>query len=193
VGEACRERAGRPDTWEVALSGGANKRETFERLIREGQLGYLALLRNLRNMAEAGCDVGLCATPSWRARALSASCRSATWPRLARRRSSSLRLTKRCPEAIAGLPVLPGKTAILVDVSGSMDASFRRVGPEAHRRGGGSGLDHPRRCAGVHVLASGGGGPARRGMAGIDAVIRRSRTAEPTSAKRSRDQRPNGI
>jgi len=45
-----------PDTWQVALSGGADKRETFERLIREVQLGYLALLRNLRNMIEAGCD-----------------------------------------------------------------------------------------------------------------------------------------
>jgi 60 kDa SS-A/Ro ribonucleoprotein len=42
-----------PDTWEVALSAGADKRETFERLLREGKLGYLALLRNLRNMAEA--------------------------------------------------------------------------------------------------------------------------------------------
>jgi len=48
-----------PDTWEVALSGGADKKETFERLIRERQLGYLALLRNLRNMVQAGVDPGL--------------------------------------------------------------------------------------------------------------------------------------
>lgn len=45
-----------PDTWEVALSGGADKRETFERLLAERRLGYLALLRNLRNMVEAGVD-----------------------------------------------------------------------------------------------------------------------------------------
>lgn len=45
-----------PDTWEVALSGGADKRETFERLMREGTLGGLAFLRNLRNMAEAGVE-----------------------------------------------------------------------------------------------------------------------------------------
>ena len=32
-----------PDTWEVALSGGADKKETFERLLREGNLGYLAV------------------------------------------------------------------------------------------------------------------------------------------------------
>jgi hypothetical protein len=40
-----------PDTWEAALSGGADKKEAFERLLRDGKLGYLALLRNLRNMA----------------------------------------------------------------------------------------------------------------------------------------------
>ena len=45
-----------PDTWEVALSGGADKRETFERLVRDRKLGYLALLRNLRNMDQAGVD-----------------------------------------------------------------------------------------------------------------------------------------
>ena len=45
-----------PDTWEVALSGGADKKETFERLLRERKLGYLALLRNLRNMVAAGVD-----------------------------------------------------------------------------------------------------------------------------------------
>ena len=43
-----------PDTWEVALSSGADKREAWERLLREQKLGALALLRNLRNMREAG-------------------------------------------------------------------------------------------------------------------------------------------
>src|SRR5689334_3850125 len=39
-----------PDTWEVSLSGGADKRQTFERLIADKKLGALALLRNLRGM-----------------------------------------------------------------------------------------------------------------------------------------------
>ena len=43
-----------PDTWEVALSSGADKREAWERLLSEQKLGVLALLRNLRNMREAG-------------------------------------------------------------------------------------------------------------------------------------------
>lgn len=43
-----------PDTWETELSAGADKRETFERLMRERKLGALAFLRNLRNMIGAG-------------------------------------------------------------------------------------------------------------------------------------------
>lgn len=46
-----------PDTWETALSGGADKKTAFERLIAERKLGAMALLRNLRGMLEAG--VGL--------------------------------------------------------------------------------------------------------------------------------------
>src|SRR5215475_3142383 len=48
-----------PDTWEVALSSGADKREAWKRLLRERKLGALALLRNLRNMREAGVDESL--------------------------------------------------------------------------------------------------------------------------------------
>ncbi|MGN1288314.1 MAG: TROVE domain-containing protein [Bradyrhizobium sp.] len=42
-----------PDTWEVSLSSGKDKRESFERLIAENRLGGLALLRNLRLMQKA--------------------------------------------------------------------------------------------------------------------------------------------
>lgn len=43
-----------PDTWETQLSGGADKNDTFARLMTENKLGALAFLRNLRNMKEAG-------------------------------------------------------------------------------------------------------------------------------------------
>ena len=46
-----------PDTWEVQLSAGADKKETFERLIREKKLGYIALIRKLRNMEQADVEV----------------------------------------------------------------------------------------------------------------------------------------
>lgn len=41
-----------PDTWEVELSAGKDKRQTWERLLSENKLGALAFLRNLRNMNE---------------------------------------------------------------------------------------------------------------------------------------------
>lgn len=42
------------DTWETNLSAGENKKDTWERLIRERKLGGMALLRNLRGMENAG-------------------------------------------------------------------------------------------------------------------------------------------
>jgi hypothetical protein len=111
-----------PDTWEVGLSGGADKKATFERLMRERKLGYLALLRNLRNMAAAGCDLGLV--------------REAILARKGADRVLPFRYiaaAKACPELepeldralVAGLaegPRLAGRTLVVVDVSGSMRA-----------------------------------------------------------------------
>lgn len=163
-----------PDTWEVALSGGANKRETFERLIREGNLGYLALLRNLRNMQEAGCDMELV--------------RDAI---IARKNGANRVLPFRyvaaaraCPqlepaidqalsEAISEMPALPGKTAILVDVSGSMDvplstrSDLKRIDAAAALasiiHGDLRVFTFSNMCVEV---------APRRGMAGVDVVIR---------------------
>jgi 60 kDa SS-A/Ro ribonucleoprotein len=49
-----------PDTWEVAISAAkgndAKVREEWTRLLVENKLGGLALLRNLRNMMQAGVD-----------------------------------------------------------------------------------------------------------------------------------------
>ena len=43
-----------PDTWETQLSAGADKCGTFTRLMNEKKLGALAFLRNLRNMRDSG-------------------------------------------------------------------------------------------------------------------------------------------
>ncbi len=160
-----------PDTWEVQLSGGADKRETFERLIREGRLGYLALLRNLRNMAQAGCDEKLV--------------RDAIVARKGAAFVLPFRYTaaaRACPqfepaidqalsEAIGELPQLTGRTIVLVDVSGSMDAKL-------------SAKSDLTRMDAAATLASIINGdvrvfsfsnsvievPPRRGMAGVDAI-----------------------
>ena len=45
-----------PKTWETQVSGGRGKKETFEELLAEERLGYLALLRTLRTMLSSGVD-----------------------------------------------------------------------------------------------------------------------------------------
>lgn len=52
-----------PDTWEVELSAGEGegegKKESWTRLLKEDKLGALALIRNLRNMEQAGVSTTL--------------------------------------------------------------------------------------------------------------------------------------
>jgi 60 kDa SS-A/Ro ribonucleoprotein len=113
-----------PDTWEVALSGGADKRETFERLLHEKKLGYLALLRNLRNMHAAGVDSSLVfaaltdGAKASRALPFRFVAAARAVPAWESQIDAAMQL------ATDGLPKLPGRTAILVDISGSMGAAL---------------------------------------------------------------------
>ena len=108
-----------PDTWEVELSGGADKKATFERLMVENKLGALALLRNLRGMLEAGVseDAIRDALDKMRVdRVLPF--RFIAAARHAPRLEDALELAMfRC---LAETPKLGGKTALLIDHSGSM-------------------------------------------------------------------------
>lgn len=168
-----------PDTWETELSAGKDKKETFERLLREGKLGYLALLRNLRNMSEAGVEEMLI--------------HDAIFARKGARRVLPFRyvaaaravpkwehwLDQALVASIAELPALPGRTVVLVDVSGSMDAPLS----------GKSDLNRVDAAATLASVIPDGGGVGsvgslrvftfsdrlvevapRRGMAGVDAV-----------------------
>lgn len=45
-----------PMTWEVELSKNGNNKETWEKLIASGKIGYMATLRNLRNIIQANPD-----------------------------------------------------------------------------------------------------------------------------------------
>jgi 60 kDa SS-A/Ro ribonucleoprotein len=113
-----------PDTWEVALSGGANKKESFERLLREGKLGYLALLRNLRNMQQAEVDSALVfeALASGAAQSKALPFRYVAAARAVP--AWEPQLDAAMQTAMSGLDKLPGRTVVLVDVSGSMDAKL---------------------------------------------------------------------
>jgi hypothetical protein len=46
-----------PYTWEVELSSRGNSKEVWDELVRSGRLGYMAMLRNLRNMLNSGADM----------------------------------------------------------------------------------------------------------------------------------------
>lgn len=163
-----------PDTWEVALSAGADKKETFERLIRDGKLGYLALLRNLRNMAQAGCDPAL-VRDAIVARKGGAH-RVLPFRYVAAARAAPQfepALDQALSEAISELPPLPGTTVVMVDVSGSMGDKLSAKS------------DLTRRDAAAALASIIHGDlrvfsfsdkiievPPRRGMAGVDAIAK---------------------
>ncbi len=163
-----------PDTWEVALSAGGDKKTEFTRLLTEGKLGYFALLRNLRNMVDAGVDEPLI-------RAAIVARKGGAQKVLPFRYVAAARACPRLEpsidqalsEAVAESAPFDGKTIVLVDVSGSMDAKL-------------SAKSDLTRMDAAAALASMIHGdlrmfsfsyklvevPPRRGMAGVDALIR---------------------
>lgn len=110
-----------PDTWEVQLSAGADKAETFKRLMDQKQLGALAFLRNLRNMKDAGVSAPRVAQYGTEVnidrvlpfRFIAAARAVPAWENL---------IEPMMLRALQGREKLPGKTVLLVDVSGSMDS-----------------------------------------------------------------------
>jgi fructose-specific component phosphotransferase system IIB-like protein len=127
-----------PDTWEVALSAGADKREVWERMLREHKLGALALLRNLRNMGDVKVEEslirgGLAGMKTERVlpfRFIAAARYAPQW-------EAELELAMF--KSLEGQPKLRGKTVLLVDVSGSMDAPLSQRS-EMRRNDAGYGL-----------------------------------------------------
>ena len=131
-----------PDTWEVKIHSlhDTEARETeWKRLVEEHKLGYLALLRNIRNICK--CSF---ATQQWcdeilipqitNAQAIK---RSLVWPLhiytawkvLASEGISieiELALSKAFELSIQNMPDFDGRTLVVLDVSGSMDSGFSR-------------------------------------------------------------------
>jgi 60 kDa SS-A/Ro ribonucleoprotein len=111
-----------PDTWEVALSGGADKKETFERLMREKKLGGMATLRNLRNMVQSGVDETLIRERLASGCGMALPFRFVTAARHAPRVEDAIE--QAMLRSTEGMERLRGTTGFLVDVSGSMDATL---------------------------------------------------------------------
>lgn len=112
-----------PDTWEVALSAGNDKKETWERLILDKKLGALAFLRNLRNMEDAKVDREIIEQGFSQINSrwllplnyLSAAKNAPRW-------ESSIE--KLMLESMEKQEKIPGYTIFVVDVSGSMGNSI---------------------------------------------------------------------
>lgn len=108
-----------PDTWETQLSGGADKGETFTRLMNEKKLGALAFLRNLRNMRDSGVSKTLIRSY---AQELDVS------KVLPFRYIAAARIVPEFEDMLEAMMFrslathakIPGKTVLVIDVSGSM-------------------------------------------------------------------------
>lgn len=112
-----------PDTWEVALSSGKDKKSEWVRLLEENKLGAMALLRNLRNMQKVGVDDGLI-------RQALLNCNPSKvlpFRFIAAYREApdfKVELEKLMLSCLDVQDKIKGKTVLIVDVSGSMMAGI---------------------------------------------------------------------
>lgn len=110
-----------PETWEVLLSTGKDKKESWTKLITEGKIGGLAMLRNIANMRRANVDKkvineGLEKLKSSMLMPLDFLKAFRMNPEFGRQIEDTM------INSYANLPKLKGKTLFIVDVSGSMGA-----------------------------------------------------------------------
>ncbi len=119
-----------PETWETQLSSNGNNRETWEKLIDGGKVGYMALLRNLRNIlnaqprnidkvfAKLSDPVAVRKSKQLPFRFLSA------YKSVGNIGGSKVFdvLESAVDASVENLPKLPGTTVIAIDVSGSMSS-----------------------------------------------------------------------
>ncbi len=162
-----------PDTWEVALSGGKAKRETWERLLVEEKLGDLAFLRNLRNMITVDVDPALI-----RARFTKPFAKVLPFRFIAAARHAPRfepEIEQAMLQCLEGQLKLAGTTALVIDTSPSMWGTKVSAKSELDRFDAAAALSILARelCADVHVWAFNTRAyeiPARRGFALRDAL-----------------------
>jgi hypothetical protein len=163
-----------PDTWEVALSAGKDKRETWERLLREGKLGGMAVLRNLRLMLASGVEPKRVRERLEKGVARALPFRFVTAARYAPKLEDAIE--KAMLKGIAGFEPLVGSTGLVVDVSGSMNYKLSCNG-ETTRMDAAAGLAILlREKADDFAIATFSDAcvelPARRGFALRDAIVK---------------------
>ncbi len=169
-----------PDTWEVALSAGKNKKETWERLMKEGKLNSMAFLRNLRNMSQERVDRDLIKEYSQKVN---------TYRVLPFRFIAAAKAAPEYEEYIDAMFLrslsqnkIAGRTIIVIDVSGSMYGTKVSEKSDMDRAHAACALGAIARekFEDIAVYATAGNDftrihktqlvPARRGMALVDAI-----------------------
>lgn len=168
------EKLNPPETWEVELSAGKDKKEVFTKLLMENKLGYLALLRNLRNMEQSGVDPLLVQNAILARKGADRVLpfRFIAAAKYSPVQSNALDVALRA--SVDNLPKLPGKTGIMVDVSGSMDANLSQKS-DMTRMDAAAALASIMPCeyARVFSFSYGVKGPLTNigGLAGITAIV----------------------
>lgn len=171
-----------PNTWESRMAAGQDKKEVFTDLLQSGKLGYMALLRNLRGMTDAGVPDELIkdAILARRGARMVLPFRFLTAARHAARFEAQVE--QAFLAEMQERPKLPGKTVVVVDVSGSMYGSLVSKRGEMDRAHAACALAAVLRecCEDVQIYATAGSDyarehktalvPARRGIALADAI-----------------------
>lgn len=167
-------------TWEQRLSAGEDKKKVFTQLIKDNELGALALLRNLRNMIDAGVEdsvirEGLSNMKTDRVLPFRFISAARYAPQFERELESCMF------KNLSELDKLGGKTVLVIDVSGSM-ASGLSGKSELSRIDAACGLAMlmAETCENVRIYATAGSDysrihstkilPSRRGFALRDSV-----------------------
>jgi len=122
-----------PYTWETVLSSRGNTKEVWEELISSGELGYMAKLRNLRNIFNCGAYnykevLNSLADPEEvkRSRQLPFRFYSAYRELGDNKKVARPYLDRALEASVQNLPELKGRTLIAVDTSGSMSRNVSR-------------------------------------------------------------------
>lgn len=169
-----------PETWESDAAAGVNMKENFETKLKSNKLGAAALLKNLRNFEKYGISRDLVTGALARCsverilpfRFITAAKHAPVYER---------EIENAMLRCLEGMEKLPGKTVLIIDLSGSMDGSLSAKS-ELSRKDAAIALSilAQEMCEKVYIYATAGNDcarvhatklvPARRGFGLKDAM-----------------------
>ena len=135
LGKILKDELATPYTWETELSAKGNTKEVWDELIASGKVGYMALLRNIRNIVRSGANIApVLATLSdpeqvrksrqlpfrFYSAYLTLTDEKLMTPAIHRALEKALEVS------VENMEQIPGRTLIAIDVSGSMSCTISR-------------------------------------------------------------------